>query len=618
MPKVPAQAREMHEMIKTSPVWTFFEMRAGTQLKNQSVVFVRTIVLLLGCVLTVASGICQAQEKPDPAKEYYLQVSAAAAKGDLKAEVCLGALYATRMGVPQDYQKAFEWYKKAADRRLPEGIEAVAGVYQFGLGVPKNPKRALAMYHKLMDQGYLPAATDIGVYYMSNDWGMHKDYAEAIKWYLKAAAADDYMAEARMGMMYNNGWGVKRDPIKGAQWLSKAANHHISCMANFMNLNVWIAFANLHLPKNIKGIMQPFGIKYVYDDGRARRITILHSSGSRKIDDAYVNALRAARLPPWPADYHTDDKTLGFWLAKSAPSIGGDFASLIYDAIGNAVVEPLHVIIYGSNGSDVATVQFDYRNGKPSHIRILKSSGDKYEDTAAVRAIENAHYPETPTAYRNQTMHLEIEIQFASVSPSAVSLLQPLKSATPAGTTLRVRTVAANSTSATPTASSAAEASTSIPKMSNPNLSNQAEKSAAKPGQLPIRIVSTSWNDPNYIRPIPMQVRFQDLSGKVISSIWLFVSRCAVKGSSEVIPYPLVLLGPFKSDNSYSSNPTFPTNYTEFTGPWPGIKGGRYSTHMLITKVDVWYEDGAVESFGDDVSRLLSSGISNFCSNNYH
>ncbi|HKT32177.1 MAG TPA: hypothetical protein VJS89_06775 [Gammaproteobacteria bacterium] len=597
-------------------------MTASTRLKNKSAVLVRTIILLLGCVLTAVNGICQTQTKPDPNKEYFQQVNAAAVKGDLKAEVCLGSLYATGMGVPYDNQKAFEWYKKAAAQGFPPGIEAEAGAYQRGLGVTQNPKRALVMYHKLVDHGYLAAAIDIGVYYMSDDWGVRRDYAKAVQWYLKAAAAGDSMAEARMGMMYNGGWGVKRNPVQAAQWLSKAADHHISCMAKFMNLNFWIMVANLHLPNNIVGILQPFGIKYIYDGGRARDIAVLHSSGSRKLDDAYVNALRAAHFPPWPADYHTDDRTLGFWLMRSSVvSVGSDLASLIdviYTAIGKAVFEPLHVLVYGSAGSGVAIVKFDYRNGVPSHIRIAQSSGDKYEDAAAIKAVESAHYPATPAAFKNHTMHLDIEIHFASVAPSATSSLQPLEPAAPPAATQSVSTAATSQAPKTAAAGSASQASASITPVGNTDLSDKTEKPDVKSERPPIQIVSTSWNDPNYIRPILIQVKFKNLSRKAINAIWLFVSKCAVKGSSEVIPYPLELHGSFEPGNSYSGNPTFPANYTEFTGYWPGIEGGRYSTHMLITKVDIWYADGAVESYGDDVSMLLGGGISNFCSTNYH
>lgn len=607
-------------MKKARFVWIIFEMLAGTRLKRLAI-WVCTIIVMLGCILATTGGVSQAQGKPDPNKEYFQQVYAAAAKGNSKAEVCLGSLLSANwQGVPHDDQKAFEWYKKAAAQGFSPGIEAVAGAYQSGKGVPKDPKRALAMYHKLVDQGYLPAATDIGVYYMSNDWGVSKDYAEAIKWYMKAAASGDAMAEVRMGMMYANGWGVKKDPIEAARWLSKATNHRMSCMVDFMNLDFWIVYANLHLPNNIVGILQPFGIKYIYDGGRARKITVIHSSGSRKLDEAYVNALRVAHFPPWPADYHTDDKTLGFWLIRSNSSIEIHSASLIdmiYAAIGNAVVEPWHVLVYGSNGSGKATVKFDYRNGRPTHIRIAQSSGDKYEDAAAIKAVENAHYPATPAGYKNHTMHLDIKIHFASVTPSAASSLQPLESLAPPAGTLNVSPAASSQAPATTAAGAAFQSHTSIPKVGNPDLSDRAVKSNVKYEQLPIQIVSTSWNDPNYIRPIRMQVGFQNTSGKVINSVWLYVAKCAAKGSVEAIPYPLELRGPFDPGNSYSSHPTFPAYYTEFTGPWPGIHGGHYSTHMLITKIDIWYADGFMESYGDDVSRLLGGGISNFCSTNY-
>ncbi|MGA9851991.1 MAG: hypothetical protein WBR15_03595 [Gammaproteobacteria bacterium] len=569
----------------------------------------------------MTNALCQTNAKPDPSKEYFQQVSTAASKGDVKAQVCLGELYATGIGTQRDYKQAFQWYKKAADSSYPQGKEAIAGMYQAGLGVKSNPKLALSMFHGLVDRGFMPAATDIGMYYMSDDWGLQKDYDRALGWYRKAAAADDPWAEVRIGLMYNNGWGVKEDRVKAEQWLRKAADHKIDCVASFGNLNVWIVYANVQLPKKSETVTGPFGVKYFYHDGRAKNITILHSSGSKEFDDAQVRALRASYFPPWPTGYHTNDKTLGFWLVKSVfvSNDFKDFGTSLRAAIRSAVVMPLHVLIHGSKGTDIATVAFYYLNGTASHIRIVKSSGDKYEDVAAIQAVKDARFPKTPAEYLNQKIHLSVAINFSIIpsQPSASPSMSPTRSSSNRPTSLPIAKSAGVSTPiSSVNGSSAQQAAAPISNRINTNL-NQSGEQGANAGRIPIRILSTSWNDPNYIRPLRMEVKLQNTSGEMIDYVWLYVSRCAVKGSSEVIPYPLQLLGPFQPDATYVVYPSFPGNYTEFIGSWPNTGSGKYSTHMLITKVIIEFTNGHMTAYDTDISRLLGGGISNFCSSNY-
>ncbi|XOC34472.1 sel1 repeat family protein [Haemophilus influenzae] len=60
---------------------------------------------------------------------------------------------------------------------------------------------------------------------MYNDGkGVKQDYAEAIKWYQKAAEQDYAKAQFNLGTMYHNGEGVKRDLSKAKEWLRKACD----------------------------------------------------------------------------------------------------------------------------------------------------------------------------------------------------------------------------------------------------------------------------------------------------------------------------------------------------------------------------------------------------------
>ncbi len=48
--------------------------------------------------------------------------------------------------------------------------------------------------------------------------GVPQDYAEAGKWYRKAAEQGDADSQLNLGMMYQNGFGVQKDQREAAKW----------------------------------------------------------------------------------------------------------------------------------------------------------------------------------------------------------------------------------------------------------------------------------------------------------------------------------------------------------------------------------------------------------------
>jgi hypothetical protein len=52
---------------------------------------------------------------------------------------------------------------------------------------------------------------------------VEKDYAEAIKWYRKAAEQGDSLAQNNLGFCYHLGNGVEKDDAEAVKWFRKAA-----------------------------------------------------------------------------------------------------------------------------------------------------------------------------------------------------------------------------------------------------------------------------------------------------------------------------------------------------------------------------------------------------------
>ena len=88
----------------------------------------------------------------------------------------------------QNYFKAFEWTKKAAEK------------------------------------GFANAQYNLGWMYF-NGLGIRQDYLKAVEWYQKAADQGFDKAQFNLARMYANGQGVKRDSIKFTEWLKKSADN---------------------------------------------------------------------------------------------------------------------------------------------------------------------------------------------------------------------------------------------------------------------------------------------------------------------------------------------------------------------------------------------------------
>ena len=62
----------------------------------------------------------------------------------------------------------------------------------------------------------------LGVMY-ANGRGVPQDYAEAVKWYRKAAEQGDFASQFNLGNLYSNGRGVPQDYVLAHMWFNLAA-----------------------------------------------------------------------------------------------------------------------------------------------------------------------------------------------------------------------------------------------------------------------------------------------------------------------------------------------------------------------------------------------------------
>ncbi|MGB6133342.1 MAG: tetratricopeptide repeat protein [Acidobacteriaceae bacterium] len=134
----------------------------------------------------------------------------AAEGGDSYAQNNLGALYEEGDGVPQDFKEAAFWYRKAAEQGNVGALCNLGSLYELGKGVAKDCAQAATWYREAADQ---------------YAHGTAPDYELAAHFYRKAADQGDPWAQLQLGLLYKTGRGVPKDDVQAAAWIGKASEH---------------------------------------------------------------------------------------------------------------------------------------------------------------------------------------------------------------------------------------------------------------------------------------------------------------------------------------------------------------------------------------------------------
>lgn len=172
--------------------------------------------------------------------------------GDKDAINKLALMYYNGDGVPVDYKRALELFKKAAENGLPvaygnvgslylwgkgtsvdtekakQWFEAgnklgdshsqyhLATMYRNGNGVLKNPIKAKDLFLKSANAGNANAQYELALIYKQNN-----QLAEAFNW-LRKCANDNKNAQYELGLMYYYAKGTNKNNQQAAYWIKKA------------------------------------------------------------------------------------------------------------------------------------------------------------------------------------------------------------------------------------------------------------------------------------------------------------------------------------------------------------------------------------------------------------
>ena len=179
-------------------------------------VSLHTLPIILA-LLTMGSTYAVAQAAVDAA------LLARANGGDAAAQVAAGEAYAKAAGAAQDpddasedWNKAAEWYVKAAAQDNIAGEIHLAEAYTYGRGVPRDKVKAATWYRKAADQGDAGAQGTLGMLYTMGQ-GVPQDDAEAYFWFDLAASADTPNKDRYIANRQNVGTRITADQLSAIQ-----------------------------------------------------------------------------------------------------------------------------------------------------------------------------------------------------------------------------------------------------------------------------------------------------------------------------------------------------------------------------------------------------------------
>jgi len=122
-----------------------------------------------------------------------------------------------------DSDKIFVLTMKAAELDYPPAMRSIGWYYENGDGVDQSFEKAMEWYSRAADGGDGESMYAIGELYL-NGSGVDQSYDKAMDWYMKAVSIDEPMGLYGVAMMYEKGYGVEKSAEKAIEWYQKSAD----------------------------------------------------------------------------------------------------------------------------------------------------------------------------------------------------------------------------------------------------------------------------------------------------------------------------------------------------------------------------------------------------------
>lgn len=157
---------------------------------------------------------------PDmPGQEGIERLLKQADEGNVQAQCALGNIFYNGEGVRRNYCEALRWFRKAAEQGYDKAQNILGTLYAIGYEI-RIPDYAGALKRYRISERQKNGNVEVQFYYGS--YNIKQDYAEALKWFRKAAGQGCDNAQNNFGILYANGYGVEQDYAEALKWFRKA------------------------------------------------------------------------------------------------------------------------------------------------------------------------------------------------------------------------------------------------------------------------------------------------------------------------------------------------------------------------------------------------------------
>ena len=160
----------------------------------------------------------------DQARDWY---GRAAEQGFAHSEWMMGRIYLEGIGVAPNRDEALKWLTKSLAQGHAPTMLTLAAMYSGPNGIPTSPQLVFDLDRAAALRGSHYAEFEVGRFYRAG-YLKAPDYAQAMTWFRRAAAAGYGPADQSIGAMYEAGEGVPADLGQAGSHYERAADLGVS------------------------------------------------------------------------------------------------------------------------------------------------------------------------------------------------------------------------------------------------------------------------------------------------------------------------------------------------------------------------------------------------------
>ena len=150
-------------------------------------------------------------------------LTAAAAAGNVGADIEIAQRYLEGRTVARDPKVAAAWMQAAADAGDAFARYRLGALYEKGVGVARDAARARELYTQAADAGNARAMHNLAVLYAQDGGAGKPDYGKALEYFRKAATYGVRDSQFNLGVLYGRGLGATQDLAQSWMWFSVGA-----------------------------------------------------------------------------------------------------------------------------------------------------------------------------------------------------------------------------------------------------------------------------------------------------------------------------------------------------------------------------------------------------------